>query len=148
MAGRRVADDVVELHRLQLLQHPLDALLLQRVLVACLGGGQDVELVELLVLDEGLRQLDLFVDDVDEVVHDAALDAHDQVEVAQADVEVDDAGLQPAHREARGEARAGGGLADPALAGGDDDDLGHLVFLAFECGQDGSGCNSSFSPWR
>jgi hypothetical protein len=31
--------------------------------------------------------------DVDEVVHDATLAAHDQVEVAQADVEVDDGDL-------------------------------------------------------
>mmetsp|Transcript_59446 Transcript_59446/g.140617 ORF Transcript_59446/g.140617 Transcript_59446/m.140617 type:complete len:388 (-) Transcript_59446:74-1237(-) len=125
-AGRRIADDVVKLHLLQLVQHALDAFLLQRVLVAGLRGRQDVELVELLVLDEGLRQLDLVVNDIDQVVHHAALDAHDQVEVAQAHVEVDDAGLVAAHREAGGKTRAGGGLADPALAGGDDDDLGHL----------------------
>ena len=43
-----------------------------------------------LVADQRLRQLGVALDDVDEVVDHAPLGAHDQVEVAQADVEVDD----------------------------------------------------------
>jgi hypothetical protein len=54
---------------------------------------------------------------LDKVVHDAALAAHDEIEVAQADIEVDDRGLEAAHGEARGKAGAGGGLAHPAFAG-------------------------------
>src|SRR5690606_6264082 len=53
------------------------------------------------------------------------LATHDEVEVAQADVEVDDGRLVPAQGQAGGKAGAGGGLAHPALAGGDDDDTGH-----------------------
>jgi len=56
------------------------------------------------------------VDDVDEVVHHAPLATHDEVEVAQADVEVDDRGLEAAQGQPRCECGAGGGLADPALA--------------------------------
>ena len=90
-------------------------------------GGEHVELFVVLVLDEGLVERGFAVDHVHEVVHHAAFAAHDEVEVAQADVEVDHAGLVAAKREARGEARARGRLADAALAGGDDDDLGHGI---------------------
>ena len=67
--------------------------MVQRVLVAGLRGRQDVQVLDPLVLDQRLMQADAVVDDVDEVEHDPALAAHDQVEVAQADVEVDDDGL-------------------------------------------------------
>src|SRR5690606_8381814 len=106
--------------------HALDTLLGERVLVAGLAGGQDVQRVDLLVLDQGLREAGLAVDDVDEVVHHAALATHDEVEVAQADVEIDDGGLVTAQGQAGGKTGAGGGLAHPALAGGDDDDSGHV----------------------
>ena len=121
-AGRAVADDVVEL-LLQLLHHPLDALALQRVLVARLRGREDEEVVVPLVLDQRLVEVGVAVDDVDEVEHDAALAAHHQVEVAQADVEIDDHGLVAAQRQAGGERGGGGRLADAALARCDDDHL-------------------------
>src|SRR5262249_19607926 len=97
----------------------------ERFLVARLRSGEHVEVLALLVADERLVEVRFLLDDVDEVVDDAALATHDEVEVAQADVEVDDRGLVPREGEAGGEAGAGGGLADPALAGGDDDDAGH-----------------------
>jgi hypothetical protein len=103
----------------------LDAVLRQRVLVTRLAGGEHEKVVALLVLDQGLVQVGFAVDDIDQVVHHAALATHDQVEVAQADVEVDDGGLVPAQGQAGGEAGAGGGLAHPALAGRHHDDLGH-----------------------
>src|SRR5690606_4325280 len=78
---------------------------------------------EALVLDQRLPQRGLALGDVDEVVHHAALAAHDQVEVAQADVEVDHDDLLAAAREAAREAGAAGGLADAALARGDYDDF-------------------------
>jgi hypothetical protein len=71
------------------------------------------------------------VDDVDEVVHHAALAAHDQVEVAQADVEVDDRDLLAAAGDAGGDAGAAGGLAHAALARGDYDDFRQVGFLRF-----------------
>src|SRR5699024_8008128 len=61
--------------------------------------------------------------DVDKVIHDAALAAHDEVEVAQADIEVDDGDFFAGPRQARGQRRAGGGLANPTFAGSDDDDF-------------------------
>src|SRR5258706_15998390 len=90
-----------------------------------------MQLLALLVLDEGLVKVGLVVEDVDEGVDDAALAAHDQVEVAQAQVEVDPRDLVPGEREARREARAGGGLAHASLAGGHDDDSGHR-FWSFQ----------------
>ena len=88
----------------------------QRVLVAGLRSGQHVEVVAVLVLDQALGQGGFAVDDVDQVINNTAFAAHDQVEVAQADVEVDDGGLETALGEAGGEAGAGGGLADAAFA--------------------------------
>jgi hypothetical protein len=60
---------------------------------------------------------------VDEVINHPALAAHDQVEVAQADVKVDDGDFFAGHGQASGEGGAGGRLADAAFAGGDDDNL-------------------------
>src|SRR5690606_34828103 len=81
------------------------------------------QVVEALVLDQRLPQRRLALDDVDEVVHHAAFAAHDEVEVAQADVEVDDHDLLAATREAVGQAGAAGGLANASLARGDHDDF-------------------------
>jgi hypothetical protein len=102
-AGGRVADDVLEVHGGQIVQHLLHAFLRQRVLVAGLRGGQHEQVVALLVLDQGLVQVGFALDDVDQVIDHAALAAHDQVEVAQADVEVDHCGLVAA--QARPEAK-------------------------------------------
>jgi hypothetical protein len=109
----------------------LDAFFGQGVLVAGLRGGQDEEVVAVLVLDQGLVEVGLAVDHVDQVVHHAALAAHDEVEVAQADVEVDHRGLEAAQREAGGNAGAGGGFADAALAGRYYDDACHDVPFRF-----------------
>src|SRR5579884_3610267 len=121
-AGWAVADDVVELV-LQLLHDPLDAFALQRVLVAGLRGREDEQIVVALVLDERLVEVGVAVDDVDEVEDDAALAAHDEIEVAQPDVEVDDDGLVAAHRQSGGKGGRGRGLADASLARRDDDHL-------------------------
>src|SRR3712207_7686973 len=56
------------------------------------------------------------LDHVDEVVDDAPLGPHDEVEVAQADVEVDHDDVLPPLRERRPQCGRGRGLADPALA--------------------------------
>ena len=57
------------------------------------------------------------LDHIDEVVHHATLAAHDEVEVAQADVEVDDSGFVAPHREARGKTGARRGFTHAAFAG-------------------------------
>src|SRR4030095_11609122 len=68
-------------------------------------------------------------DDVDEVEDDAPLAAHDHVEVAQADVEIDDDGPVAAERQACADGGRRGGLADAALAGRDNDYLGQGVLV-------------------
>jgi len=127
--GGRIAHDVVEAHRFELAHHLFHAFFGEGFLVLGLGGGQDVQGVDVLVFDERLGELGLALEDVDEIVDDAAFAAHDEVEVAQADVEVDDGGLEAAKRQARGESGAGGGLAHPSFAGSDDDDA-HVVSLS------------------
>ncbi|MNI56904.1 hypothetical protein D3C73_1119330 [compost metagenome] len=122
-AGRGVADDVLEAVGGQVLQDLAHAFLGQRILVAGLRGSQHEQVVEALVLDQGLLEGGLAVHDIHEVVHHAAFAAHDQVEVAQADVEVDHRHLLATLRQAARKAGAGSGLADAAFAGGDYDDF-------------------------
>ncbi|VXB80558.1 hypothetical protein PSEUDO8O_170545 [Pseudomonas sp. 8O] len=121
--GRRVADHVFEILR-QLGDDFLDTFEGQRVLVTGLAGGQHVQVLEALVLDQGLGQGGFAIDDVDEVIHHAAFAAHDQVEVTQADVEVDDDGLVAAQGETGADGSAGGGFTDATFAGSDYEDLG------------------------
>src|SRR5690606_20272162 len=56
-----------------------------------------------------------------------ALATHDQVEVAQAHVEINHRGLEPTQGKAGGQRCAGGGLAHATFAGCHDDDLGHAL---------------------
>ncbi|MCY1452683.1 hypothetical protein D9M71_696230 [compost metagenome] len=121
--GRGVADDVVE-GLLQLFHDLADAFLGEGVLVTGLAGGQHVEVFEALVLDQGLGQGGFAVDYVDEVVNHTAFTAHDQVEVSQTDVEVDDGGLETAQCQAGAEGGACGGFTDATLTGSDYEDLG------------------------
>ncbi len=115
-AGRGIANDVVEAFLAQLLEHLFHAFLGEGVLVTRLAGGQHVQALVALVLDEGLLERGFAVHDVDEVVHHAPLAAHDQVEVAQADVEIDHRDFLAGHGEARGKRGTGRRLADAALA--------------------------------
>ena len=90
---RGVADDVVELHLGQLIQDLLDPFTGEGVLVPGLGGGQDEQVFAALVLDEGLVEVGLAIDDVDEVIHHAPFAAHDEVQISQTNVKIDDHGL-------------------------------------------------------
>ena len=58
-AGRRIADDILEVHLGQVGEDLLDAVLGQRILVARLRGRQHEQLVDLLVLDQRLVQVGL-----------------------------------------------------------------------------------------
>ena len=82
-----------------------DALVGQRILVAGLRGRQQPQILQPLVADQRLRELGDALHDIDEVEHDAPFGAHDEIEIAQADVEVDDddllAAFAPAPRRAR-----------------------------------------------
>ncbi|MOA20892.1 hypothetical protein D3C78_1413620 [compost metagenome] len=131
---RRVADDVLELC-FEVHQYLFDAFLGQCVLVAGLAGGKYVQVLKALVLDQGLLQVGFAVDHVDEVVNHAALAAHDQVEVTQAHVEVDDDRLVAAQCEAGADGGAGGGLAHTPLAGSNDENLGQGVSPLNKSGQ-------------
>ena len=107
------------------------ALARERVLVAGLRGRQQAQRLDPLVADQRLRQLGVALGDVDEVVHHPALGAHDEIEVAQADVEIDDHDLLAALRQRGAERGGGGGLADAALARCDDQILWPLSSLLF-----------------
>ncbi|MGY4375689.1 hypothetical protein ACVWZ3_003328 [Bradyrhizobium sp. i1.3.6] len=114
-AGRAVADHPVEAVA-QIVDDLADALFRQRVLVAGLRGRQQPEILQPLVADQRLRQLCDTLHHVDEIEHDAAFGAHDEVEVAQADVEIDDDDLVAALRQRSPQRGGRRGLADPALA--------------------------------
>src|SRR5690606_36635927 len=101
-----------------------DALEGQCILVAGLAGGQHVEVLQALVLDQRLGQGGVAIDDVDEVIHHAALAADDQVQITQTDVEVDDGGLVPEQGEAGTDGGAGSRRADATLAGSEYAELG------------------------
>ena len=120
-AGGGVADDVVESFT-QLIEYAANAFEGQSLFVAGLRGGQDVELAAALVFDQGLIEIGFALDDVDEVIHHAPLAAQNEVEIAQAHVEVDDRRAKAAFRQSHGEGTGGGGLADAALARSNYDD--------------------------
>ena len=73
----------------------------------------------MLVLDQRLRERRFAVDDVDQVIDDAPLAAHDQVQIAQADVKIDDGRFEATQCEAGREAGTGRGFAHTTLAGSD-----------------------------
>ncbi len=127
--GRRVADNVLKAVVRQLLEHALDAVDGQRVFVAGLGGGQNVQLVTALVFDQGLFESRFAVDDVDEVVHHAALAVHDQVQVAQTNIKINHSRLVATHGQTAADGGAAGGFAHTAFTGRYNDDFSHKVSL-------------------
>ncbi len=114
-AGRAVADHPVELFA-QFGENARDAFLRERILVARLGRRQQREVFEPLVADQRLRELRVALYHVDEIVDDAPLGAHDEIKVAQADVEIDDHDLLAALCDSGAERGGGGRLPDAALA--------------------------------
>jgi hypothetical protein len=64
------------------------------------------------------------LDHVDEVIDDTSLASHDEIEIAQANIEIDDGDTLVAARESRGDAGGSGRLANAPFTRGDDDDLG------------------------
>ena len=115
--GRGVADDEFEAHFFagQLFHHVVYAFAGQRVFIAGLRCRQDVEVFAVFVFNQGLVESRFAVDNVDEVVYDAAFATHNQVKVAQTDVEVDYGGFVAAQGQAGCDAGAGSGLAYAAF---------------------------------
>ena len=72
-------------------------------------------------------QLGVALHHVDQVEHHAAFRAHHQIEVAQADVEIDHHDVGAALRQRSAQRGGGGRLADAALAGCHHHDLAHLL---------------------
>ncbi len=99
----------------QVADHLAHALGGQRLLVPGLRRGQDVQGVDPLVPDQRLMQLRLAPDDVDEVVDHAALDPEHEVQVPQADIEVDGDGLLAHQGDAGGDVGAVVVLPTPPL---------------------------------
>ena len=127
-AGGTVADHPVE-SLLELADDAPHPFLGEGVLVAGLRCREKPERLQPLVADERLRQLGNALDDVDEVEDDAAFGAHDQVEIAQADIEIDDGNHFTSLRQRRAERGGRGCLSDPALARRHDQDSCHYPLL-------------------
>ena len=110
-----VAKHVVE-SLAQFADDPLDALGGQRVLVARLRGRQQVQRVDALIADQRLRELGVALRHVDEIKDDPPLRAHHQIEIAQSDIEIDDANAASALRERDAKRRGRGGFAYTTLS--------------------------------
>ena len=135
--GGAVADHPVEL-RPQLRDDLCDPVLGQAILVLALRGRQQSERVQALVSNEGLRELGLAFDDVDEIKDHPSLGTHHEVEIAQADIEVDDHHLLSSLCKRRPQRCCRGRLADSALP------RGHHEHLALS---DLCLCLGSLWPW-
>ena len=115
--GGRIADDEFKTHLAgQRVQYFFHAFFGQRVFVACLRGRQDEQFVAMFVFNQSLVEGGFPLDDVDQVVYHAAFAAHNQIQVAQADVEVDNGGFMAAECQTGSNARTGGGFTHTAFA--------------------------------
>ena len=122
--GRRIADDVVELVA-RLVDHLGDLLELEYVLGLCLGTRQLVERVAAVIADDRLLERDLAVHDIDDIEQHALLVAEQEVEVAQADIEIDDQGPVTAFGKTHREGGRRGRLANAPFSGSDCDNPAH-----------------------
>ncbi len=91
-ACRRITDHIVEAHVFELLENLFDAFLCQCLLVTSLRSREyeKVPAFAVLILDQRLGECCFAVQHIDKVIDDTAFTTHDQIEVAQADVEVND----------------------------------------------------------
>src|SRR6185437_8407893 len=128
--GGAVAEDVIEFVA-QVVDHFFDAFAGEGVFVARLRGRQDREVLQPPVHDQSLFDLGVALDDVDEVEHHAALASHHHIEIAQADIEIDDDGLLAAHGKSCAERRGRSRLADSTLTRCDYYDFGHSIPLCW-----------------
>jgi hypothetical protein len=81
-----------------------------------LRSRQQREILQPLVADQRLRKFRDALHDIDQIEDNAPLGAHDEIEIAQTDVEIHDDDLLAALRQRRPHGGRRGGLAHPALA--------------------------------
>ncbi len=129
-SGRTVANHKVEAAA-QLVDDALHAFLRQRVLVARLRGRQKAEIGKALVANERLIELRVALGDIDQIKDDASFRAHDEIEIAQADVEIHDSDLVALQRQSGAEGCGRCGLSHAALAGCDNNYLRHVSSSSF-----------------
>ena len=104
---------------------------IQGILIPRLRRGQDVEAIDPFVLDQSLVQAGIPVDHIDEIENDPALAAHDQIEITQPYVEIDDGGFETLQGQPGTEGCGGGGLTNTAFTRSHNDDSGQ--FLTSQC---------------
>ena len=92
-----------------------------------LSGRQEEQAHVALVFDEGLLEAADPLGHVHQVVDDAVFQAHDHIQVPQADIGIDEHyGFAP-HGQAGADVRGGRGFAHAALTGRNDDNFSHTV---------------------
>src|SRR4029079_14473188 len=113
-ARRTIADDPIE-EWPKLADDALDAVLGQRIFVARLRGGKEEQRVDPFVANKRLSELRGPLHDVNQVVDHASFRAHEEVEIAQADVEIDHRDSLASARQSRTKGRGRCCLADAAF---------------------------------
>src|SRR5690606_37724920 len=96
--GGAIANDPVELF-LEIFHDAVDAIGGQVILIARLGGRQQIQCLKALVADQSLRKLCVTLNDINQIEHDAAVSPHDEVKVTQTNIEVDNDCLLAALRQ-------------------------------------------------
>src|SRR5580693_9485754 len=102
-----------------------DPVVRQGILVPGLGCWKQPQILQLLVANESLRELCNALHDIDEVEYNPSFRSQYKVEVAQADVEVDDDHSFSHLRESRTERGCGSRLSDAAFARRHDHNFSH-----------------------
>ena len=110
--GWRVADDVFESHLVaaQFLHDFFDAFTGQRVFVAGLRCRQNEEVFAVFVFNQCLGERGFALDDVNQIIHNASFATHNQIEVTQTDVKVDNGGFVAAQCQSGCNTGAGRGF--------------------------------------
>src|SRR5258708_17802754 len=85
--------------------------------------------IDAFVLDQRLFEYAVALDDIDEIIYDTPLAPHDQIEVAQSDVEIDHRNTFAAARESARNAGGGSGLSNSSLTRSYNDSLGQFWIL-------------------
>ena len=114
--GGGIANDVLKAVGSQFFQNTLYAFDGQRVFVTGLRGGQYIEVFRPLVFNQSLTKIGFTIDDIDEVVHDAAFAVHDDIKVAQTYIKIDNHGFMAAHSDTTTYRGAGGGFTHTAFS--------------------------------
>src|SRR3984957_19458492 len=125
----RIANDLLEALGREFVEYAAYAFIGERFLVASLRRGQEIQRIDALVLDQRLFEYAVALDDIHEIIYDTPLAPHDQIEVAQSDVEIDHRNTFAAARESARYAGGGSGLSNSSLTRSYNDSLGQFWIL-------------------